>query len=337
MYLSWLKKSLLLLYKYIKITMNKWDSKKIAFISILIAMSISFVIIGTRLAALTSFPSIKLSMAGLPIKIIGFTFGPVVGFIIGFITDIISFVFMPAFYFPLYSVALGVSGMLPGVFAILFNCVYKCYSKEKIIHKLNNKKIYLLYKLRLAQARDEKSHIEKINKKYKALSKKIDKIKTWSKEKYQLNFGLIWSFTILLFVLFLILSIFITIPQEKINEVFEDKGILKLISNKNIFIVVIAGGIVTCLITLIITRFLMKPNNYLKFIPVVVFVVITEYVNIPIIAYADQKALKFDFIASIISSLATSFIKIWFNMAIISFALRVVLPLINKKTFNGYE
>lgn len=317
--------------------MNKWDSKKIAFISILIAMSISFVIIGTRLAALTSFPSIKLSMAGLPIKIIGFTFGPLVGFIIGFITDIISFVFMPSFYYPLYSVALGVSGILPGLFACFFNWMYKFYAKSNVLRKLNNKRIYVLYKLKLAHISGNESKISHMDKKYLNLSKKIDKIETWKCEKYQLNYGLIWSVAILMAVLLVILAIFIVIPQEVINNVFDDKGILKLVANKNIFIAVVLLGVVTCIVILVITRFVMKHENFLKFIPVVVFVVITEYLNIPTIAYADYKALKIDFIASMISSLATSIFKIWFNMIIISFAIRIVLPLINKKTFNGYE
>ena len=103
-------------------------------------MSISFVIIGTRFVAITSFPSFKLSLAGLPIKIISFIFGPIIGFITGFTTDIISFIFMPAFYFPLYSVALGVSGMLPGLSAIFFNYFYKKLSKTNAI-KRNNMKL----------------------------------------------------------------------------------------------------------------------------------------------------------------------------------------------------
>ena len=317
--------------------MNKWDSKKIAFISILIAMSISFVIIGTRFAAITSFPSMKLSMAGLPIKIIGFTFGPIIGFIIGFVTDIISFVFMPAFYFPLYSVALGVSGMLPGLAAICFNGMYKFYSKDNILRRLKNKKVFILYEKNLAIAKNNTSKIERTEKKYNLFLEKIDKIEKWNKEKYQLNYGLIWSVAILLLFLFMLVSIFVVIDQNVIDNVFKDKGILRLLSNKLLFIAVIVIGITTCIITLFVARFKMKEDNFLKFVPIVVFIVITEYVNIPIIAYADNKAMKIDFVASMISSLATSIIKIWFNMVIISFAIRIVLPLITKKTFNGYQ
>ena len=317
--------------------MNKWDSKRIAFISILIAMSISFVIIGTRFAALSSFPSFKLSLAGLPIKIIGFIFGPVVGFIIGFTTDVISFVFMPSFYFPLYSVALGISGMLPGISAMAFNYFYKFFSKENVLRRMNAKRVFALHKLRLELVNQNTTKVNTAEKKYQAINEKIDKISAWQKEKYQLNFGLISSTTILTSVLFALIITFIFIPQEIINNSFDDKGILKLLTNKSIFITIVSLGIVTCLIALLIGRFKMKSENYLKFVPIVVFVVFTEYLNIPTIAYADYCALKIDFIASMIGSLATSILKIWFNLVIIYFAIKIVMPLITKKTFNGYE
>lgn len=316
--------------------MNKWNSKRIAFISILIAMSISFVIIGTRFAGITSFPSLKLSIAGLPIKIIGFIFGPVIGFIIGFTTDIISFIFIPAFYYPLYSVALGVSGMLPGLAAVFFNYFYQRFSKENVIKKINNKKILVFYKMKIALTQKNNQQYIKYESKYQHFENKIIKITFWKTEKYQLNFGLISSLLVLTIVLLALGSIFISIPQESINNIFQDKGILKLISNKKIFIVIIALGIMTSMLILAIARFKMKEKSFLEFVPIVIFVILTEYINIPIIAFADYKSLKIDFVASMIASLATSILKIWFNLVIITFAIKIVLPLINKKTFNGY-
>lgn len=316
--------------------MNKWNSKRIAFISILIAMSISFVIIGTRFAGITSFPSFKLSIAGLPIKIIGFIFGPIIGFIIGFITDIISFVFIPAFYYPLYSIALGVSGMVPGLAAIFFNYFYKKVSKENSIKKINNKKMLIYYEMKLALSKNQNTIYKKYKNKYQKLENKIDLIKSWNVEKYQLNLGLFSSLAILAIVLIGLVSLFIFIPQESIDAVFKDKGILRLISDKKIFITIIALGIVTSMSTLVIARFKMKEKSFLEFVPIVTFVILTEYINIPIIAFADFKSLKIPFVASMIASLATSIIKIWFNLVIITFAIKIVLPLINKKTFNGY-
>ena len=315
--------------------MNKWDSKRIAFISILIAMSISFVIIGTRIAAISSIPAFKLSLAGLPIKIIGFIFGPIIGFVIGFTTDIISFVFIPTFYYPLYSVALGISGMLPGVFALVYNYFYKILSKSNTLRKLNNEKVFSLYKIKLAISKNNYKQEEKEKEKYEKLLKKIDKIALWENEKKLLNFGLISSSIFLLAILASLIITITFIPQDVIDNSFE--GIFKLISHKSIFIVVISLGVGLCICLVVFTRFKMKPENYLTFVPIVVFIICTEFINIPIIAYADYKSLKISFVASAVSSLATSFIKIWFNTIIISFAIRIVMPLITKKTFNGYE
>ena len=155
--------------------MNKWDSKRIAFIAILIAMSISFVIIGTRFVAITSFPSFKLSLAGLPIKIIGF--------ITGFTTDIISFIFMPAFYFPLYSVALGVSGMLPGLSAIFFNYFYKKLSKTNAIKRNNMKLTLIFHEIKISLLNNNQKKLQNLEKKYHQLMIKNDKIKEWKNEK----------------------------------------------------------------------------------------------------------------------------------------------------------
>ena len=128
--------------------MRKWNSKRIAFISILIAMSISFVIIGAQAFAISSFPSFKLSLVGLPVKIVGFLFGPLIGLLVGITTDILSFVFVPIFYHPLYSLALGITGMLPGFFSLIFRFVYKQTSDEY--------KICLLY---TSDAADESSRV----------------------------------------------------------------------------------------------------------------------------------------------------------------------------------
>lgn len=317
--------------------MNKWDSKRIAFISILIAMSISFVIIGTRFAALSSFPNIKLSLAGLPIKIIGYIFGPIIGFIIGFVTDVISFIFIPTFYYPLYSIALGISGMVPGIVAIFFNYFYKKRSKKEILKKLFLRKSFLQMSIKLFELKNLPKQAKKNNKKYIKILKKIDKIESWTKEKSQLNFLLIVGLTILLIVMIFLNLIFILIPQQIINDAIENQKILQLISKKELFIMIITIEILICALTLIIFRLKSKnEKTFLQYTIIVVFVVITEYVNIPIIAYADLKSLKINFLTSIITSLASSVIKILFNLLIISFTIKIVLPLINKKTVNTY-
>ena len=178
--------------------------------------------------------------------------------------------------------------------------------------------------------------LQNLEKKYHQLMIKNDKIKEWKNEKYQLNFGLISSITLLLIVMFVLTVIIHFIPQSHIDAAFNKNSFLSIFTNKLVFIAIIALGIITSIGAILIARFKMKQNNFLQFVCIVTFVVFTEYLNIPIIAYADEKGLKLDFEASMIASLATSMIKIWFNLVIISFSIKIVLPLINKKTFNGY-
>ncbi|MCP4336711.1 MAG: hypothetical protein GY679_02565 [Mycoplasma sp.] len=95
--------------------MWKWNNKKIAYASILVAASVSFVIVGSRLAAITTFPSFKVAFAGLPIKITGYLFGPLIGAVTGLIADILSFALLPTYYHPLYSLIMAMTGFIPGV------------------------------------------------------------------------------------------------------------------------------------------------------------------------------------------------------------------------------
>ena len=319
--------------------MNRWNSKRIAFVSILIAMSISFVIIGAQAAALSSLPSFKLSLAGLPIKIVGYLFGPITGFLTGFITDLLSFLFIPAFYYPVYSVALGVSGAFPGLIAIFFNYCYERLSKENVIKSLKTKQIIIKHEIHLLDFGNENNPkmVEKLNKKLDKIENKISKLNLSNQEKYQMDFAFYFGMAIILILMICITTIIIlVISQEEINNYFADKGVLKLFSNKSLFSGIIWVGLGTSLILLLICRFKMKPQNFLTFTPILIFVILTEYVNLPIIAFADEHTINVTFIASFIASLIMSPIKIWFNLIIINFAIKITLPLIRKKTFNGY-
>lgn len=317
--------------------MNKWDSKRIAFVSILIAMSISFVIIGAHAVALSSLPSIKLSLAGLPIKIVGFLFGPISGLLVGIVTDILSFVFVPIFYYPVYSLALGISGMLPGISASFFNYFYKKTKKDNLIIKLNKKSILINHNLKMAILENNNSKIEKLTNKLNKLNAKIDKVKNWDKEYNQINFAFYSGIVLILFSLIIITIItWISIPQGSIDDYFKDKKFLSFLKNKIYYLALIWIGLGLTAILFVVGRFKMKEQTFLRFIPIAIFVVLTEYINLPVVAYADLKTINIDFIVSYISSLLTSPIKIWMNLIIISFAIKIVMPLIEKKTFNGY-
>jgi hypothetical protein len=39
----------------------------------------------------------------------------------------------------------------------------------------------------------------------------------------------------------------------------------------------------------------MKPHNYIKMVPLLMFIVLTEFVNIPLIALADEATVGINF------------------------------------------
>lgn len=317
--------------------MNKWNSKRIAFVSILIAMSISFVVIGAQAFALSSLPSVKLSLVGLPVKIVGFLFGPITGLLVGMATDLLSFVFVPIFYYPMYSLALGISGMLPGVSATFFNYFYERTKKENHINNLRNKKILNLFSLKEATLNNQVNKVYKLERKISFLDEKIEQTKKWDKEYLQIKFALYSGISMVFIALIALTFItFYVLPQSSIDSFVDSKHLPTFLKKKINYLTLIWLGVGSSVILVIIGRFKMKQETFLRFVPILLFVVLTEYINLPIIAYADEKTINVEFIVSYVSSLLTSPIKIWMNLIIISFAIKIVLPLIKKKSFNGY-
>lgn len=318
--------------------MGKWNSKRIAFISILIAMSISFVVIGAQTFALSSFPSLKLSLAGLPVKIVGFLFGPLIGLLVGITTDLLSFVFVPIFYHPLYSVALGITGMLPGVFSLIFNLVYKQIAPVKRMDKLIEARITCEHSLQKAFLDDQQWYIQHFEEKIKIINTKIAAIQAHPDGKH-LKSNLTLAISIVLAVAIMIVITFSTsasIPQTEIDKFVDNKSLPDFFKNKAVYLILIwvTGGI--SILLLVISRFKMKARTFFDFAPILLFVLATEYINLAIIAWADNETIHLNFFFSFISSLLTSPIKIWMNLIIITFAIKIVLPIIEKKTFNGY-
>lgn len=317
--------------------MRKWNSKRIAFISILIAMSISFVIIGAQAFAISSFPSFKLSLVGLPVKIVGFLFGPLIGLLVGITTDILSFVFVPIFYHPLYSLALGITGMLPGFFSLIFRFVYKQTSDEYKIDRLMEKRISFEHFFQKAFIDNDQTLLKKYEDKIKLTNQKINDYKNGKYKNTRMNLILILSVILVAVILVVVSSTtFFMIPQTAINDFVSEKNLPSFFENRFSYLglIWIAGG--TSIILLFICRFKMKERTFADFAPILLFVIATEYINLAVIAFADQEAIHLEFIISFISSLLTSPVKVWMNLIIITFAIKIVLPLIEKKTFNGY-
>ncbi len=102
-----------------------WNNRKIAFVAILIATSVSFVLIFNAFFPLTALPPFKLAAGGLPVKITGFIFGPIVGGLTGAISDLISFIFRPTYYHFYFTLAWIASGVIPGIIGYLMNRRWK--------------------------------------------------------------------------------------------------------------------------------------------------------------------------------------------------------------------
>ncbi|MGL5617881.1 MAG: hypothetical protein ACRCWU_02355 [Metamycoplasmataceae bacterium] len=317
--------------------MKRWNSKKIAFIAILIATSIAFVVIGAQAAAISSLPNLKLSLAGLPVKITGFLFGPLIGFAIGFITDIMTFLFVPVFYNPIYSLVLAISGMIPGIFAWFY--FIKCnpmFTNNNQIKKLNIKKIELNHKLILEYNKDLKSQrAKRILEKITKLDNKIAVLNNENtKETRALNFNLISSvvFTLIIAGVFTVfLSKFLTV--ELLTSAFGD---IEFLHKPIVFMVFVWVGFSFIIGFLIVCRFAMKSSNYIKMVPLLMFIVLTEFINMPLISMADESTVGINFWVSFLASFASSPIKIWMNLLIISFATKIVTPLIMGKQTNSY-
>ena len=117
-----------------------WTNKKIAFVSILIATSIAFVLIFTRIAPIASLPSFKLMAGGLPIKLTGYIFGPLIGAVTGAISDILSFTITPTYIHWWYTIAFTLAGAIPGIVGYIMNRRWRNKAKqdEEFANKPNN-------------------------------------------------------------------------------------------------------------------------------------------------------------------------------------------------------
>ena len=98
-----------------------WTNKKISYVGILIAASVVFVLVGSMLFAITALPSFKIAFGGVPVKITGFIFGPLVGALTGVIADLLSFVYLPTYYHVGYTLMMGLAGFIPGIIKMAFH------------------------------------------------------------------------------------------------------------------------------------------------------------------------------------------------------------------------
>ncbi len=103
------------------IKFQTWNIRRISFVSILIATSVSFILIFSSVIPIAALPSFKLTLGGLPIKLTGYIFGPLIGLVVGLASDIISFMYIPTFIHYWYSLAFAMAGIVPGIIGYFYN------------------------------------------------------------------------------------------------------------------------------------------------------------------------------------------------------------------------
>ncbi|WP_406617255.1 ECF transporter S component [Mycoplasmopsis adleri] len=316
----------------------KLTIRKIAFIGILIAISVVIFIIFASFVPIISIPSYKISFIGLPIKISGFIFGPLVGGMVGLISDLISFAMFPTFYNIYYTLAAVVDGVVSGFVGIIFMKVlkyafggeFKDATYESLIYKYRLK----IEKIKLKDPDSPK--ITKLENKIIATNESRKKIKLLGTETSLLNVNMIVSTTVIaLACVFIFIIVYLKIDNNTIVN-------YSVIPNKLGLLLMMESGYICMLIFLIVARFKMKPKRYLVIVPIVIFSALIELINVPLLSLADYSATNSSaaggtIITYMFQHIMFTPVKIWFNMFIIFFTHNVIAPLINKNNDIMYN
>lgn len=307
------------------IKVKKWNNLQISFVAIFISISVIMLIIAVRLAPFTILPAFRQSIIGLPIKITGFIFGPIIGFLTGLLSDLVTFLFIPGVYSYWYTIYMAITGLIPGLFFWLFIKQGRhWFEKTSVIKRLEAKINYLKSNSLLIEDLWKK---EQKNKKIKLYQTKLKKVNNWKNEKALINFYWITSTLILTIIM---LSIILGVSFSDV-----DFSKFKLVKSKIGFIILILFGTSTMTVFLFVARFsnfFLKNDRYLTIVPIVAFSAVHEPITSLIAAKGDvQSGALVDFSTALLTHLITSPIKIWTNLSVIYFTARVIVPLVHKK------
>ncbi|VEU71032.1 ECF transporter S component [Mycoplasmopsis glycophila] len=315
----------------------KWTIRKMAFVAILIAISVAFTIISAQIVPLVNIQSYKFSFIGLPIKISGFIFGPFVGLFVGIVSDFLSLLFIPpAGYNPVYTVAIAVNGIVSGIFGFYFvQFIKNAFSKDYRLAKISVK-IYLLnIKYNNYQAKENFYLVDKYANKIIRLQHKSKYISEDSSNKLLANIYLINGVAFLLMVA-AIIGIYMSIAYDRNPAILNNS----LIRDKTILLILMISGILLMVVFIIIGRFTLKLERYTVLVPIIVFSAFLELINTPILSVGDVLSLgsgNFDnYFFWVSQHILTSPIKIWFNMFVIYYSYMIVSKLINKNSHLTY-
>lgn len=101
--------------------MKKFNSKKIAYYALLIALNVVLTRVASFRIPIGGVETVRIGLGGFPIVFAGITFGPLAGGIVGAIGDVIGFFISPmGAYMPHFSLTAALAGIIPGL--ILIKC-----------------------------------------------------------------------------------------------------------------------------------------------------------------------------------------------------------------------
>ncbi|WP_427902789.1 ECF transporter S component [Metamycoplasma alkalescens] len=309
------------------ISFKKWNSKKIAFVGVLIAISVVMFLISVRILPISALPAFKFSFIGLPIKITGFVFGPIVGIITGILADLISFALVPTYYNVLYTLAVAVAGFVPGLAAYyFFNLNELFFSRKYRIYKYKQTVDFFKIQFSEALARENSEDLQYFSEKIAFYEVKIILLETKKKPMAMINFAFISSIVFLVLQIIIIAAIFSKLD----NSIFEHNRFIK---NKTFYVILTTSGFIGMIVFVVLYRLFLrkKYQTFIEIMAIITFCAILELVNTVLLAWADTITLRTDFWVNFTGQTLTSPVKIFFNLAIILPTYKVVASLIKSK------
>lgn len=315
---------------------QKWTIRKMVFVAILISISVAFTIISAQLVPIIALPTYKVSFLGLPIKITGFIFGPLIGGFVGLVSDLLSLIFIPpATYNPLYTLAATINGVVSGIFGWFFiRFLNYAFGVEFRVKVYSAKIQYYGDKYKLAVVKNDEKLINKYASKVIYFNNKRTYVKQYGTISMLKNINMI--------VGMLFLLIIIAIIVWYIGFVVKDDLIQRsLIKDRRGILALMLAGISSQFFMITISRFKMKSSTYLKIVPIIIFSGFLELINVPILSFADLYALgsndNSEILLWILQHVISSPLKIWFNIFVIYYSYTIISKLINKNKNLSYK
>lgn len=107
-------------YRCAKLNHVRWKGlrfsiKKIAYIGMMVAVSVAITVSISIVIPITVFPPIRVAFSGIMIKISGLFFGPIVGLFVGILTELLCILFVPSYIHIAYFCVAASFGFWAGI------------------------------------------------------------------------------------------------------------------------------------------------------------------------------------------------------------------------------